>query len=109
MAERRVVIKKVCFTESEAKRVEEDALKRKMRVSEYIRFLTKTKPNEHIEVRKLFKQLINEINHIGNNINQIARSCNSGMFSYEDKKRLRAYMKSIDCKLQEVLDLYGNQ
>lgn len=109
MTERRIIIKKVCFTESEAKRVEADAKRNGMSVSEYMRNLTKNKPKEHPEVIKLFKQLINEINHIGTNINQIARNCNSGIYTYEDKKKMFAYLKVINMKLREVIDKYGNK
>ena len=77
----RYIRKAVRFTEYEVKRIEKDAKERGMNFSQYIRFLTKNKPKEHIEVIKVFKQLINEVNHIGNNINQISRNCNWGFYS----------------------------
>lgn len=97
------------LSEYELQRIQTDAKERGMNFSQYIRFLTRNKPNEHIEVIKLFKELTNEINRIGNNINQITKYCNSGVYTQEDKKRLYAYMKCIDEKLEEVLDLYGNK
>lgn len=78
--------KAIRFTDYEIKRRERDTEKRGMNFSQYIRFLTKSKPGEHIEVIKVFKELINEINHIGNNAKQIARNCNWGFYTEEDKK-----------------------
>lgn len=101
--------KEIRLSETEIKRIESDAKEKGMNFSQYVRYLTKNKPKEHPEVIKIFKNLINEINRIGTNINQIARNCNSGIYTYEDKRRLLAYMKSINFKLKEVIDLYGNQ
>lgn len=109
MAKTRSIRKEIRLSESEIKRIEADAKEKGMNFSQYVRYLTRIKPKEHPDVVKVFKQLINEINHIGTNINQIARNCNSGIYSYEDKRRLFAYVKSINFKLKEVIDLYGNQ
>ncbi|MFR6563404.1 MAG: plasmid mobilization relaxosome protein MobC [Eubacterium ventriosum] len=43
----------------------------------------------------LISNLINEVNHIGNNINQIARKNNAGFYSRDDMDSLRAYMKKL--------------
>ena len=99
--------KAIRFTDYEIKRIERDAEERGMNFSQYIRFLTKNKPGEHIEVIKVFKELINEINHIGNNVNQIARSCNWGFYTEEDKKILFAYMREINYKVNELIELYS--
>ena len=109
MAKTRTMRKEIRLSETEIKRIESDAKEKGMNFSQYIRYLAKNKPKEHPDVIKLFKELINEINRIGTNINQIARNCNSGIYTYEDKRRLLAYMKSINFKLKEVIDLYGNQ
>lgn len=109
MAKTRTMRKEIRLSETEIKRIELDAEKRGMNFSQYIRYLAGNKPKEHPDVIKVFKELINEVNHIGTNINQIARNCNSGIYTYEDKRRLLAYMKSINLKLKEVIDLYGNQ
>lgn len=109
MAKTRTMRKEIRLSETEIKRIESDAKEKGMNFSQYVRYLAKNKPKEHPEVIKIFKNLINEINRIGTNINQIARNCNSGIYTYEDKRRLLAYMKSINFKLKEVIDLYGNQ
>ena len=41
-----------------------------MNEAEYIRLLISQKPNDYPEVRKILKELINEVNRIGININQ---------------------------------------
>ena len=41
--------------------------------SDYMRFLLSQKPEDYPEIRQMLSELINEVNHIGNNINQIAR------------------------------------
>lgn len=109
MSKSRNMRKAIRLSEAEVERIEKDAKKRGMNFSQYVRFLTRNKPCEHPEVIQVFKQLINEINHIGNNINQIARNCNSGIYTYEDKKKMFAYLKVINMKLKEVLDKYGDK
>ena len=44
-----------------------------MNEAEYIRLLISQKPSDYPEVSNLLKELINEINRIGININQIVR------------------------------------
>ena len=66
----------------EAKVLSDKAKANGMNEAEYIRLLISQKPNDYPEVRKLLKELINEINRIGININQIvfnsnAQICNS--------------------------------
>ena len=48
-----------------------------MNEAEYIRLLISQKPNDYPEVRKLLKELINEVNRIGININQIVFNSNA--------------------------------
>ena len=55
----------------EAKVLSDKAKANGMNEAEYIRLLISQKPNDYPEVRKLLKELINEINRIGININQI--------------------------------------
>lgn len=101
--------KLIRFSEEDLKRIDQDARVEGKTFSEYIRELTLKEPAQHLEVIEVFNKLINEINHIGININQIARSANEGILTYEDKKRLFAYLKTINKKVKEVIDLYGHK
>ena len=52
----------------------------------YLRLLITQKPYDYPETRMLLKALINEVNAVGNNINQITRASNSYFYSREDKE-----------------------
>ena len=51
------------------------------------------------------KQLVNEVNHIGVNINQIVHNNNSMLYSKTDKEVLTAYMISVNRLLREVVGI----
>lgn len=61
------------------------------------------------EVRKLLKELINEVNRIGININQIVFNSNAGLYSKDDKAQLVAYMRKLNQKVNEAVVKIGNQ
>lgn len=68
--------------------------------SEYIRRLIKNDCGKSVEIESredfLFrKQLIWELNHIGNNINQIVKNNNAKFYSEAEKKRLFELMQKI--------------
>ena len=77
--------------------------------SEYIRLLISQKPNDYPEVRKLLKELINEINRIGININQIVFNSNAQIYSKKDKEQLVAYMKKLNQSVSEAVVKIGNK
>jgi len=79
-----------------------------MTPSAYMRFLITQKPLDYPELRKDCKRLINEINRIGNNINQIVHRHNANWYQTGDKERLIAYMKKINETLEEHLAAIGN-
>lgn len=56
-----------------------------------------------LEDRKLRKQLIFEINRIGNNINQIVHNHNSQFYSFQDKKKLNELMERVQELFMEYL------
>ena len=80
-----------------------------MNEAEYIRLLISQKPNDYPEVRKLLKELINEINRIGININQIVFNSNAQIYSKKDKEQLVAYMKKLNQSVSEAVVKIGNQ
>ena len=80
----------------EAKMLAKKACDNGMNEAEYIRLLISQKPNDYPEVRKILKELINEVNRIGININQIVFNNNAGLYSKEDKTQLIAYMRKLN-------------
>ena len=80
-----------------------------MSESKYLRLMITQKPNDYPEVRMLLRELINEVNRIGVNINQITHSHNSELYSSDDKERLIAYMRKLNTAVAKVVDVVGNQ
>lgn len=110
MAERTyIVMKTLRLTPKEAKDLQEKAKNAGMKEAEYIRFLLSQKPDDYPEIRILLKDLINEVNYIGKNINQIVRSHNAGFFRETDKRQLYAYMKKLNMAVEQVVHSLGNQ
>lgn len=80
-----------------------------MSESSYIRHMIAEKPKSYPEIRELLKELINEVNHIGVNINQIVKDYNSNMFTESEKSRLFAYMQKLNRKIDEAVKLLGSK
>ncbi|SHM29580.1 mobilisation protein (MobC) [Anaerosporobacter mobilis DSM 15930] len=93
----------------EAELLSNKAIAANMKEAEYLRLLISQKPNDYPEIRRLLKDLINEVNHIGNNINQIVRNNNSALYTKADKERLIAYMKKLNVVVNEAVIMIGNQ
>ena len=96
------------LSESEVQLLKEKASANGITESEYIRLMISQKPNDYPEIRKLLKETINEINHIGININQIVKNNNSNFYQKEDKIKLTAYMQRVDETLQKVVKALGS-
>lgn len=77
--------------------------------NEYLRVLIREKPADMPEIRGLMKSLINEVNHIGVNVNQIARNSNAGYFGSADRQQLLAYMQKLNAAVEQVVAKLGNQ
>lgn len=103
------VSKLLRITPNEAKLLKEKAEKAGMTESEYLRLMISQKPNDYQEIRQLLRDLINEVNRIGVNINQITYNHNAGFYSEEDKERLIAYMRKLNTAVAKVVDMVGNQ
>lgn len=102
------VIKPFRLTKKEAERLKKQAQERGMKESEYLRLLLSQKPNDYPEIRILLKELIGEVNAIGNNVNQIARNYNSKLYRMEDREFLFACMKKLNRTVQEAVDKIGS-
>lgn len=92
----------------EAKELSEKAGAAGMCEADYLRLLITQKPNNYPEIRILLKELINEVNAIGNNINQITRNYNSKLYRTEDRELLSAYMKKLNMTVREAADRIGS-
>ena len=105
--------KKIVLTfrvsEQERDEIRRQAKANQMTESAYMRFMLSQKPKDYPEVCTLLRSLINEVNHIGVNINQIVKSYNSGFYRQEDKELLTAYLKKLNTAVAEVVRQLGNQ
>lgn len=96
------------MTPEEAKLLTNKAEKVGMSETAYLRLLISQKPNDYPEIRKLLKELINEVNRIGVNINQITFNHNAELYSREDKNQLIAYMRKLNMEVKKVVEMIGN-
>lgn len=92
----------------EAKELSEKAAAAGMCEADYLRLLITQKPSDYPEIRILLKELINEVNAIGNNINQITRNYNSKLYRMEDRELLCACMKKLNMTVREAADKIGS-
>lgn len=97
------------MSEAEAKLLRQAAKEYEMNESEYLRLLIRQKPSDYPKIAELIKQLINEVNHIGVNINQIVKNYNSSFYSVEDKNRLYAYMRKLNVTVKKAVEKLGNE
>ncbi len=101
---RLTIMKKFRISPDEAVVLADKAEKKGMTESEYLRFLISQKPNDYPEIRILLKELINEVKHIGTNINQIVYNHNAGFYSEADKDRLVAYMRKLNVEVNKIYE-----
>ena len=106
--ETRDIVKPFRMTKKEAEQLRINAEEMGLKESEYIRLLFSQKPNDYPEIRTLLRELINEVNAVGNNINQITRNYNSRLYRTEDRELLTAYMKKLNFLMKEAIDKIGN-
>ncbi|MCD7906529.1 MAG: MobC family plasmid mobilization relaxosome protein [Clostridium sp.] len=109
MADKKEIIKPFRMTKVEAEQLKQQAEARHLTESAYMRLLLSQKPSDYPEIRTSLKNLINEVNRIGNNINQITRNHNSGLYSQFDRERLMAYMRKLNLAVKDVVDKVGDQ
>ena len=103
------VRKTVRLTEMEARLLAERAAESGLPENQYIRFQIRQRPSDYLAVQKLLKELINEINRIGNNINQIVHGNHMDFYTEADKEQLSAYMRRLNLSMREVIEKIGNQ
>jgi Ni,Fe-hydrogenase I large subunit len=103
------VMKTLRLTPQEAALLAEKSKSMEMNEASYLRLLISQQPDDYPEIREQIKQLINEVNHIGVNINQIVHHHNYELYSKEDREQLIAYMKKLNITLKEAVKSFGNQ
>lgn len=108
MADKKEIIKPFRITKVEAEQLKKQAEAKQLTESAYMRLLLSQKPSDYPEIRMNLKCLINEMNRIGNNINQITRNHNSGLYSQSDRERLMAYMRKLNIAVRDVVDKVGD-
>lgn len=108
-SEKKTVVKPFRMTEKEARELQLNARQRGLKESAYIRLLLSQKPKDYPEIRILLAELINEVNAIGNNINQITRNYNSKLYRKSDRELLTAYMKKLNLLVKEAVEKLGHQ
>lgn len=90
-------------TKEEKKKLQEMAQEYGVTESEFLRRQIRQRPSDYPEIKILMGHLINEINHVGVNINQIVKRNNAGLYDERDKVLLEAYMRKICDELHERL------
>lgn len=102
------IMKNFRISKEENERFHQLAKDANMKESQYFRFLISQKPKDYPEIISLLKQLINEVNCVGNNVNQIAKSIHSGYLGINDEKMIIAYLKKLNNEAKKVADMIGN-
>ena len=97
------------FTPEDATLLKERAEEQGMTESAYLRMLIRQRPDDHPEIKQCLNALINEVNHIGVNINQIVKNHNSKLYNEAEKERLVAYLRKLILAVNEVVRAVGNQ
>lgn len=109
IVKKEVVKKTLRLVKEDSDLLYEKAKQAGMNENEYLRVLIREKPSDMPEIRGLMKSLINEVNHIGVNVNQIARNSNAGYFGSADRQQLLAYMQKLNAEVEQVVAKLGNQ
>lgn len=85
--------------------LEEKAGEQGVKVSKYLRMLITNRPRDYPEIQEQMRQLVNEINHIGVNINQITHNNNSELYYQTDKKKLYIYLQQVKQFMEQLIEL----
>ena len=107
-SDKRDITKLIRFNDREYQIVKENANACNMNFSAYVRYAISNIKMPNPDMRKHILKLINEVNHIGNNVNQIVRNNNSGLYMDSDKTRLMEYMRLLNLKVGAFMEKYGD-
>ena len=107
-SDKRDITKLIRFNDREYQIVKENANACNMNFSAYVRYASSNIKMPNPDMRKHILKLINDVNHIGNNVNQIVRNNNSGLYMDSDKTRLMEYMRLLNLKVGAFMEKYGD-
>ena len=96
--------KEIRLSCEELEELNRKAKERGLSDSQYLRMLITNRPRDYPE-------LLEALQNLTNDINQIVKNNNSGLYHESDKKRLYVYMKQIKEAVMQVvshLDIAGN-
>ena len=102
------VVKHYRMTTEDARAFHEKAEQAGMTEAEYFRLLITQQPNDYPEIRSGLKDLVNEINRIGVNVNEIVYHHNAALYSQADKERLYAYMRKLNETVKKAVKEIGD-
>lgn len=102
------IVKHYRLTLDDARTFREKAKEAGMTEADYFRLLITQRPDDYPEIRGGLKELINEVNRIGVNINEIVYNNNSSLYRQSDKERLIAYMRRLNETMAKAVDVFGN-
>ena len=102
------VVKHYRMTREDAKTFHEKAEQAGMTEAEYFRLLITQQPSDYPEIRNGLKELVNEVNRIGVNVNEIVYHHNASLYSEMDKERLYAYMRKLNETVKKAVKEIGD-
>ena len=102
------VVKHYRMTTEDARAFHEKAEKAGMTEAEYFRLLITQQPSDYLEIRSGLKDLVNEVNRIGVNVNEIVYHHNAALYSQADKERLYAYMRKLNETVKKAVKEIGD-
>lgn len=102
------VVKHYRMTTEDARAFHEKAEKAGMTEAEYFRLLITQQPSDYPEIRSGLKDLVNEVNRIGVNVNEIVYHHNAALYSQADKERLYAYMRKLNETVKKAVKEIGD-
>ena len=102
------VVKHYRMTTEDARAFHEKAEKAGMTEAEYFRLLITQQPSDYPEIRSGLKDLVNEVNRIGVNVNEIVYHHNAALYSQADKERLYAYMRNLNETVKKAVKEIGD-
>lgn len=105
----KIIQKTLRISEKESRIVNQEAKKYGLSVNQYFKMLLLHRPKDYPEIRELLTDLRNEVNRVGNNINQIARKANESFIERADITLVITWLKklvaSTDSVLGEIMEI----